>query len=292
MTRPRPFRWILLAAPAAWLLAFFALPFAFILKVSLSQAIIGQPPYTPLFDHGLLASFENYGLLFEDSLYVQSLLGSVGLAGVSTLATLALGYPMAFAIAGTPRRWRAPLLALVALPFVTSFLIRVYAWMGILRPTGVLSELLQAIGFAGGPVALVPGNFAVLVGMTYTYLPFMVLPIYASLEKIDPALTAAAADLGARPMDSFLSVTLPLSLPGVLAGALLVFVPSVGEFVVPELLGGPGTPMIGRIIWQEFFNNRDWPLAAALSVVLLLVLAIPIAYAQRAETSTAEGLRR
>jgi putrescine transport system permease protein len=286
------FRWILLALPAAWLLAFFALPFAFILKVSFSQAVIGQPPYTPLFDHGLLASFENYGVLFEDSLYIQSLLGSLGLAAVSTLAALALGYPMAYAIAGTPRRWRAALLAMVALPFVTSFLIRVYAWMGILRPTGIISDLLQHLGFTAGPVALVPGNFAVLVGMTYTYLPFMVLPIYASLEKIDPALTAAAADLGARRMDSFLSVTLPLSMPGVLAGCLLVFVPSVGEFVVPELLGGAGTPMIGKIIWQEFFNNRDWPLAAALSVLLLVVLAIPIAYAQRAETETAEGLRR
>ena len=182
------------------------------------------------------------------------------------------------------------MLALVALPFVTSFLIRVYAWIGLLRPTGFLSELLQSLGLIDSPLALVPGSFAVAIGMIYTYLPFMVLPIYASLEKIDPMLSAAAADLGARPARIFWSVTLPLSLPGVLAGSLFVFVPAVGEFVVPELLGGPGTPMIGKVIWQEFFNNRDWPLASALAVMLLVLLAAPIALAQRSQAPTARGL--
>jgi putrescine transport system permease protein len=289
----RLFRRLLIGVPVAWLVLFFALPFAFILKVSLSQAIIGQPPYTPLFGNGgFLGSFANFRLLGEDELYLDAVLASIGLALSATAACIAIGYPMAYAIAGAPRHRRAPLLALVALPFVASFLIRVYAWIGLLRPTGILSDLLQRLGLIDGPLALIPGDFAVLIGMTYTYLPFMVLPIYASLEKIDPTLLAAAADLGARPFRAFLSVTLPLSLPGVFAGSLFVFVPSVGEFVVPELLGGPGTPMIGKVIWQEFFNNRDWPLASALAVVLLVLLAGPIAFAQRAETPAAEGLRR
>ncbi|MBM3532122.1 MAG: ABC transporter permease subunit [Alphaproteobacteria bacterium] len=284
-------RW-LVGVPALWLVAFFAGPFLLILKVSLSQAVVGQPPFTPLFaDGGFRGSLVNFAVLLEDELYVEAILASLALAASSTLACILLGYPMAWAIAGAPKYWRAPLLALVALPFVTSFLIRVYAWIGLLRPTGFLSALLQSLGIIDGPLALVPSTFAVALGMTYTYLPFMVLPIYASLEKIDPALTAAAADLGAKPGRVFWSVTLPLSLPGVLAGSLFVFVPAVGEFVVPELLGGPGTPMIGKVIWQEFFNNRDWPLASALAVVLLALLAVPIALAQRAGAPTAEGLR-
>ena len=281
----------LVGVPALWLLAFFGLPFAFILKVSLSTAVIGQPPYTPLFDDGRFnGGLANFAVLLEDGLYLDALLASLRLAGASTLACLLIGYPMAWAIAGADRRWRPILLALVALPFVTSFLIRVYAWIGLLRPTGFLSEALQALGLIHGPLALVPGDAAIMIGMTYTYLPFMVLPIYAGLEKIDPALAAAAADLGAKPIRVFWSITLPLSLPGVFAGALFVFVPGVGEFVVPELLGGPDTPMIGKVIWQEFFNNRDWPLASALAVVLLMLLAGPIAYAQRSQVPTARGL--
>jgi putrescine transport system permease protein len=285
-------RRVLVGLPALWLLVFFGLPFALILKISLSQAVVGQPPFTPLFADGAFqGSLANFALLLDDDLYLEAAIGSLGLAATATAACILLGYPMAWAIAGAPRRWRAPLLALVALPFVTSFLIRVYAWIGLLRPTGLVSGVLQSLGLIDGPLALVPGTFAVGLGMTYTYLPFMVLPIYASLEKIDPALTAAAADLGAKPGRVFWSVTLPLSLPGVLAGSLFVFVPSVGEFVVPELLGGPGTPMIGKVIWQEFFNNRDWPLAAALAVVLLAMLAGPIVLAQRSQAPTATGLR-
>ena len=284
-------RRFLVAVPALWLLVFFGLPFAFILKVALSQAVVAQPPFTPLFvDGAFQGSLANFALLAEDELYLDAILASLRLAITSTVACLLLGYPMAWAIAGTRKRWRAALLALVALPFATSFLIRVYAWIGLLRPTGLLSEALQSLGLIDGPLALMPSDFAVALGMTYTYLPFMVLPIYASLEKIDPAYALAAADLGARPGRVFWSITLPLSLPGVLAGSLFVFVPSVGEFVVPELLGGPGTPMIGKVIWQEFFNNRDWPLASALAVVLLVLLAYPIARAQRAETATARGL--
>ncbi|MSP50738.1 MAG: ABC transporter permease subunit [Alphaproteobacteria bacterium] len=287
----RMMRRLLVALPAAWLVLFFGLPFALILQVSLSRAVIGQPPFTPLFAGGAFqGGLGNFALLLEDDLYLEAILASLGLAAGATGACILLGYPMAWAIAGAPRRWRAPLLALVALPFVTSFLIRVYAWIGLLRPTGSLSVLLQSLGLIDGPLALMPGTFAVAIGMTYTYLPFMVLPIYASLEKIDPTLASAAADLGARPGRIFWSVTLPLSAPGVLAGSLFVFVPAVGEFVVPELLGGPGTPMIGKVIWQEFFNNRDWPLAAALAVVLLVLLAGPIALAQRSQAPTARGL--
>jgi putrescine transport system permease protein len=285
-------RRLLIGLPALWLLVFFGLPFVLILKISLSQAVVGQPPFTPLIADGAFqGSLANFALLLEDELYFEAVLASLALAASSTIACVLIGYPMAWAIAGSPRAWRAPLLAMVALPFVTSFLIRVYAWIGLLRPSGLLSGLLQSIGLIDEPLALVPGTFAVALGMTYTYLPFMVLPIYASLEKIDPALPAAAADLGARPGRVFWAVTLPLSLPGVFAGSLFVLVPAVGEFVVPELLGGPGTPMIGKVIWQEFFNNRDWPLASALAVLLLVLLAIPIALSQRAQAPTAEGLR-
>jgi putrescine transport system permease protein len=291
-------RRLLFALPALWLLLLFGLPFAFVLKVSLAESLTAQPPFTAFFgrtaEGGLtvLANFANFRLLWEDDLYRDAILASLGLAGASTLICLALGYPMAYAICGVERRWRPLLLALVSLPFVTSFLIRVYAWLGLLRPTGPVSSALQWLGLIDGNLALVPGPSAVLIGMTYTYLPFMVLPIYSALEKVDPALRAAAADLGARPMRVFLSVTLPLSLPGVVAGALFVFVPSVGEFVVPELLGGPGTPMIGKVMWTEFFNNRDWPLASALAVVLLVLLAGPIALAQRSQGPAAEGLGR
>lgn len=281
----------LIGLPALWLAAFFGLPFLLILKVSLSTAVIGQPPFTPLFaDGGFQGSFANFALLLDDEIYLEAIFASLSLAASSTAACLLIGYPMAWAIAGSADRLKGSLLALVALPFVTSFLVRVYAWIGLLRPTGFLSEVLQALGLIDGPLALVPSAFAVAIGMTYTYLPFMVLPIYASLEKIDPVLPAAAADLGAKPARVFWSVTLPLSLPGVLAGSLFVFVPSVGEFVVPELLGGPGTPMIGKVIWQEFFNNRDWPLAASLAVVLLVMLLAPIALAQRSDAPTARGL--
>ena len=284
-------RRFLIGLPALWLLLFFGLPFALILKVSLSQAVVGQPPFAPLFAEGAFqGSLANFALLLDDDLYLDAVLASLGLAAGSTAACLLIGYPMAWAIAGAPRRFRAPLLALVALPFVTSFLIRVYAWIGLLRPTGFLSELLQSLGLIDGPLALVPGAFAVAIGMTYTYLPFMELPIYASLQKIDPGLSAAASDLGARPGRVFWSITLPLSLPGVLAGSLFVFVPAVGEFVVPELLGGPGTPMIGKVIWQEYFNHRDWPLASALAVLLLVLLAAPIALAQRSRAPVARGL--
>jgi putrescine transport system permease protein len=268
------FRTAVLAVPSLWLLAFVLAPFAIVVAISLSRALDAQPPY--VFE----LSLENYRLLIEDALYIEAYGNAVRVAATSSLICLLIGYPMAYAISRSPARWRGILLTLVILPFWTSFLVRIYAWMALLRPTGLINSALQALGVIDEPLELINNAFAVHLGIVYGYLPFMVLPLYASLEKVDRTLLDAAADLGASPRRSFLFVTLPLSLPGIIAGSLLVFVPAAGEFVIPELLGGPDTPMIGRVLWTEFFGNRDWPVAAAISVSLSLLLVVPIAMFQ------------
>jgi putrescine transport system permease protein len=271
-----------LALPWLWSVLFFLLPFVLVLKISFAEAQLRVPPYSDFFARidgvvvGLNITFANYELLFADAFYERAFFGSIQIAAIATLITLLLGYPMAYAIVRAPNRYRALLLVLVMLPFWTSFLVRIYAWAGLLRPTGVINAVLQALGIIDAPLTMLNTTGAVYLGIVYAYLPFMVLPLYARLEKLDPALLEAAADLGAKPWRAFLGITVPLSLPGVWAGCLLVFVPAVGEFVIPELLGGPDTLMIGKTLWNEFFSNRDWPLASALTVVLLLVLVVPL----------------
>ncbi|HUC71906.1 MAG TPA: ABC transporter permease subunit, partial [Stellaceae bacterium] len=247
---------------------------------------IGIPPYTPLVTGqpgGLEfhATSANFALLARDDLYLRAYLGSLANAGVATAVCLVLGYPIAHAIARAPPASRQLLLFLVVLPFWTSFLIRVYAWIAILQPNGLLNRLLLATGLIHAPLPLLNNGFSVELGLVYSYLPFMILPIYGSLSALDMSLIEAAADLGAPPRRQFLGVTLPLSLPGIAAGCFLVFVPAVGEFVIPDLLGGPNTLMIGKVLWDEFFENHDWPVAAAIAVVLIAALALPILFAQR-----------
>jgi putrescine transport system permease protein len=263
-----------MVVPSLWLLVFVLAPFVIVAAISLSRAVDAQPPYA------FELSLENYRLLTEDALYIEAYGNAVRVAATSGLICLLIGYPMAYAISRAPTRWRGVLLTLVILPFWTAFLVRIYAWMALLRPTGLINSALQGLGLIDEPLELMNNAFAVHLGIVYGYLPFMVMPLYASIEKIDRTLLDAASDLGARPWRAFLAVTLPLSLPGILAGFLLVFVPAAGEFIIPELLGGPDTPMIGRVLWSEFFSNRDWPVAAAVSVSLSLVLIIPIAIFQ------------
>jgi putrescine transport system permease protein len=276
------------ALPLLWLIVFFAVPFAVVLKISFAEAIVGQPPYTPLIEAGaegwrLLANAANYLLLADDPLYLAAYLNSLKIAATATLICLAIGYPMAYAIARAPEGWRNALLMLVILPFWTSFLIRVYAWIGILSTNGILNNALMGLGLIDQPLALMNTNFAVHLGIVYSYLPFMVLPLYATLARMDFTLLEAAADLGAKPWQAFLRVTLPLSWPGIAAGSLLVFIPATGEFVIPDLLGGPDTLMIGKVLWTEFFGNRDWPVASALATVLLVVLVGPMLILQALE---------
>jgi putrescine transport system permease protein len=273
---------IVIAAPYAWLFVFFLIPFAFVLKISFADPMVSQPPFTPLFGGesgtggGLYMTLDNYRFLFEDDLYLTSYLKSLKIAFTSTLLCLLLGYPMAYGIARTPAPWRHVLLLLVIVPFWTSFLLRVYAWMGMLGKHGVVNSLLLWLGVIDHPLQMMYTDFAVYLGIVYSYLPFMILPLYATLERLDLDLHEAAADLGARPSRIFLDVTLPLSLPGIIAGSLLVFIPAIGEFVIPALLGGLDSLMIGRALYDEFFFNRDWPLAAAVATVLLLILVVPI----------------
>ena len=281
-------RRLTILVPYLWLLAFFLLPFFIVLKISVSAPAIAQPPYTPVWDslgairdHLASPDLGNYAFLFSDPLYVNSYLNSLGIAGISTLIALLVAYPMAYGMARCAPRWRALLLALVILPFWTSFLIRVYAWIGILKTEGLLNLALMSVGLIAEPLTIHLTPVAVYIGIVYSYLPFMILPLYASLEKLDHSLLEGAADLGARPWTVFWRITLPLSLPGVAAGCFLVFIPAVGEFVIPELLGGASTQMIGRTLWTEFFNNRDWPVASAVAVLLVLVLVVPIVIFQR-----------
>ncbi len=279
-------RQLVLRIPYAWLLAFFLVPFLIVLKISLSQTAIAQPPYTPVFDlaagwRGLAAfyaglSLENYVLIGSDPLYLLSYVKSVEIAAFSTLMLLVIGYPIAYAIARTPRRWQAVLVLLTVLPFWTSLLIRIYAWMNILQRDGPLNEVLMALSIVKEPPAWLSTDTAIYIGIVYSYLPFMVLPLYATLEKLDESLLEAAADLGCPRWKVFWLVTLPLSSSGVLAGVLLCFIPIVGEFVIPDLLGGSQSPMIGPTIWMEFFGNKDWPAASAVAVVLVCLLVTPI----------------
>ncbi|MTH99798.1 ABC transporter permease subunit [Roseibium sp. RKSG952] len=290
--------WALIAVPYFWLLIFFLAPFFIVFKISLSQVAIAIPPYVPAFDlaggwaelrENLSAlSFENYVWLTEDDLYWKSYLSSVRIAGISTFLTLLVGYPIAYGMARSPKAWRPTLLMLVILPFWTSFLIRVYAWIGILKNEGLLNQLLLSLGLISDPLVILNTNTAVYIGIVYSYLPFLVLPLYASLERLDISLLEAAEDLGCPPWQAFWKITLPLSLPGVIAGCFLVFIPAVGEFVIPDLLGGSNTLMIGKTLWVEFFANRDWPVSSAVAVILLLLLVIPIVLFQNQQQKMAE----
>jgi len=295
--RPR-FGWLVVAIPYAWLAFFFLVPFFIVLKISLSTSAIAQPPYTPVIDvFGGIGSIvaalkqfttDNYVFLTEDSLYWRSYLQSLEIAAISTFLTLLVGYPMAYGMARASRAWRPMLVMLVILPFWTSFLIRVYAWIGILKKEGLLNQLLLWLGLIHEPLTILNTNLAVYIGIVYSYLPFMVLPLYAALEKMDDTLLEAAQDLGCPPIQAFWKVTFPLSLPGVVAGCFLVFIPVTGEFVIPDLLGGTDTVMIGKTLWNEFFSNRDWPLASAVAVVLLLLLVVPIVIFQNQERKQQE----
>jgi putrescine transport system permease protein len=277
---------LVLQLPYAWLLAFFLVPFLIVLKISLSQTAIARPPYIPVLDltagwQGLRAFFaglslDNYLLLGSDPLYLLSYVKSVEIAAFSTLMLIVIGYPIAYAIARTPRRWQAMLVLLTVLPFWTALLIRIYAWMNILQRDGLLNKVLMALSITNEPVAWLSTDTAIYIGIVYSYLPFMVLPLYATLEKLDESLLEAAADLGCPRWKIFWQVTLPLSSSGLLAGVLLCFIPIVGEFVIPDLLGGSQSPMIGPTIWMEFFGNKDWPAASAVAVVLVCLLVTPI----------------
>ncbi|WP_211364834.1 ABC transporter permease subunit [Roseospira marina] len=292
-------RGTVIGIPYIWLLLFFLLPFLIVLKISFAEFRIGLPPYTPLLEWiegGYLQiklAFGNFLFLLDDPLYVVAYLNSLKVALVSTLIALLIGYPMAYAIARASPTWRAVYLLLVILPFWTSFLIRVYAWIGILKNNGLINNALISLGLIDSPLPLLNTEVSLYIGIVYSYLPFMVLPLYATLEKMDIALIEAAADLGCRPFKAFLTVTLPLSMPGIVAGSMLVFIPAVGEFVIPDLLGGAGTLMIGKVLWSEFFNNRDWPVASAVAIAMLIFLVIPIVvfqyyqhkHAERAEES-------
>jgi putrescine transport system permease protein len=280
--------------PTLWLVALFLVPFLIVLKLSFSEVRLAVPPYAPLINwvHGLpvpALHFGNYAFLFTDSLYVSSYLYSLKVAAVSTLCCLLLGYPMAYAVARSGSTARNVLLMLIVLPFWTSFLLRVYAWIGLLKGNGVINNVLLALGVIHEPLTLLQTDFAVYVGIVYAYLPFMILPLYANLEKHDLTLLEAAADLGARPMTAFLRITLPQSVPGIVAGALLVFIPAVGEYIVPSLLGRTDQLMIGRVLSDEFFENRDWPLASAVAILMLLLLVVPILLFQRQERHELEA---
>jgi len=287
---------LVIFAPAAWLTVFFLVPLAVVFGISLAVKQFGQPPYTELLttEEGtvqLTLHLSNYlRVLFDpSSIYLNAFLSSIRIAAISTVIAVLIGYPMAYATARASDRWRNLLLMLVILPFWTSFLLRVYALTGFLRGEGVINNLLGLFGIA--PITMMQTDFAVYVGIVYSYLPFFILPLYTNLVKLDPALLEASADLGARPARTFLSVTLPLSMPGLIAGAMLVFIPAIGEFVIPSLLGGPGTQMIGRILWDEFFSKTNWPRAAALAITMLIVVVIPIMLMQRAQNAVVEGRR-
>jgi putrescine transport system permease protein len=282
---------LVIGVPYLWLFLFFAVPFIIVLKLSFSEVRLAMPPYAPLIEkvgdaaYALNVNLGNYAFLLSDPLYTSSYLYSVKVAAISTLFCLLVGYPMAYAIARSTPTLRNIWLMLIILPFWTSFLIRVYAWIGILKNNGLLNNFLISLGLIDEPLTILHTPLAVYIGIVYSYLPFMVLPLYATLSRLDLTLLEAAADLGCRPWRAFVRVTLPLSLSGILAGSLLVFIPAVGEFVIPDLLGGPDSLMVGRMLWTEFFSNKDWPLASALALVLLAVLVVPFVALQRWQSS-------
>jgi len=288
-SKPGLARWLVVIIPYLWMVLFFLTPFLIIVKISLSDTEIAMPPYTPVLesfsaigDFISQLDFENYLFLTEDPLYVNAYMSSLRIALISTLLLLLIGYPMALAMARASVSIRPTLVMLVILPFWTSFLIRVYAWIGILKPEGLLTVLLQSVGLMdeGSQVQIFRTEIAVFIGIVYSYLPFMVLPLYSALEKMDGTLLEAASDLGCPPWKAFWKITFPLSIPGVIAGSMICFIPITGEFVIPDLLGGADTLMIGKTLWTEFFGNRDWPLASAVAVLLLLILVVPIAIFQ------------
>ena len=284
---------LLVAVPYLWLTLLFLVPFGIVLKIALSDAAIAIPPYTPKLElsqgwSGLREFWsqldvENFIFLTEDALDWKAYLSSLKIATIATFFALLVGYPIAYAMARAPDQWRLTLVMLIILPFWTSFLIRVYAWIGILSNEGFLNQFLMWTGLVSEPLSVLNTNIAVYIGIVYTYLPFLVLPVYSTLEKLDESLLEAAEDLGCSKLQAFWSVTAPLSKPGVVAGCFLVFIPALGEFVIPSLLGGSDTLMIGKILWEEFFSNRDWPVASAVAVVLLMVLLVPIVMFQRNE---------
>lgn len=273
-------------APYVWMVLFFLVPFGFVVKISLSQTVIAQPPYAPVFSlsdgwsairDGVAAlSADNFRLLLSDDIYLSSYLRSLAVAATSTAILLAVGYPIAYGMARLPRRWQGIAMLLVIVPFWTSFLIRIYAWINILQHDGLLNQILLALHLVSQPVVWLSTDTAMYLGIVYSYLPFMILPLYATLAKMEPVLEEAAADLGASPREVFWLVTFPLSLPGVGAGVLLCFIPIVGEFVIPDLLAGSQSLMIGQTLWLEFFTNKDWPVAASIAVILLAVLLVPL----------------
>jgi len=288
---------LVIAVPYIWLLIFFLIPFFIVVKISMSQTAISMPPYTPVMGLGDFWSkigelnFDNYVWLTQDPLYYRAYLSSVWIAAVSTFLTLLIAYPIAYGMARAPSTIRPTLLMLVILPFWTSFLIRVYAWIGILKPEGLLNQLLLSLHIIDQPLVILNTNWAIFIGIVYSYLPFMVLPLYSSLEKMDYTLIEAANDLGCPPLSAFWKITFPLSLPGVVAGCLLVFIPAVGEFVIPDLLGGSETLMIGKTLWNEFNANRDWPVSSAVAVVLLILLVVPIMFFQHYQAKAQEAGR-
>ncbi len=287
-------RTLILLIPFTWLLIFFLAPFFFVLKISVAETTIASPPYTPMFewiDEGIMhvrVVVDNYAYLWEDDLYVNTYLNSLKISVVSTLLCLLIGYPMAYAIVRSSHTTKHILLMLIILPFWTSFLLRVYAWMGILADQGLINDFLRWMGFE--PLRLLYTHTAVYIGIVYTYLPFMILPLYANMEKLDWELLEAAADLGAKPTTTFFTVTLPMTAPGILAGSLLVFIPATGEYVIPDLLGGGNVLMIGRVLYNEFNANVDWPVASAVAIALLLLLVLPMVLYQHVQAKE-DGLK-
>jgi putrescine transport system permease protein len=287
--------------PYLWLVIFFLAPFIIVLKISLSQTALAQPPYLPAFDvstgwMGLMEfakqlSADSFRLVLSDSIYLWSYLRSLQIAAISTAVLLVIGYPIAYGMARAPRAWQPPLVMAIVLPFWTSFLIRIYAWINILQRDGILNDLLIRFHALDGPASWLSSDTAIYIGMVYSYLPFMVLPLYAALERMDESLLEAAADLGCPRWKAFWLVTVPLSVPGVAAGALLCFIPIVGEFVIPDLLGGSESLMIGQTLWTEFFSNRDWPVASAIAIALLGLLLAPILFYERLQQRSLEGSR-
>jgi putrescine transport system permease protein len=287
-------RWGVIAVPYFWLLLFFAIPFLIVLKISFAKLAIAQPPYTPILEFVqsevlLKLNLTNYTVLFSDSQYLLAYASSLKIAAISTLFTLLIGYPMAYVISRLSPSARNIAMMLVVLPSWTSFLIRVYAWIGILDNNGLLNNLLIKLGLIDTPLHILNTPLAAYIGIVYCYLPFMILPLYSNLLKFDHRLLEAAYDLGAKPWKAFLKITLPMSRSGIIAGCMLVMIPAIGEFVIPEMLGGPDTLMIGRVLWSEFFNNRDWPVASAVAIVMLVMLLIPILIFNRIQQKELEG---
>ena len=288
-------RWIVIAVPFIWLLLFFLSPFFIVAKISLAELAIASPPFTRMIEWaegGILTVrivFDNFSYIFSDSLYFDTYVNSLKISTTSTLLCLLFGYPIAYAIVRSGPVAKPILLLLIILPFWTSFLLRVYAWMGLLADQGTINNLLMAMGLIDEPIRMLYTEFAVYIGIVYTYMPFMILPLYANMEKLDGSLNEAAADLGSRPTNTFFRVTLPLTMPGIIAGSLLVFIPATGEYVIPDLLGGGNVQMIGRVLYNEFSRNSDWPVAAAVAIVLLVILVVPIIIFQHFQGKASES---